>query len=120
MKKKVLFIILPVILILLIGVVVFLNLNSFQVKNFKDTLEIPYNTTFHADTGNVCFGNKFKCHEVKVTKTGEVDTSKIGTYEITKSPITIKVNDTTPPVCTITFSEILLPLIFMSFFLKVL
>ncbi len=115
MKKKVLFIILPVILILLIGVVVFLNLNSFQVKNFKDTLEIPYNTTFHADTGTVCFGNKFKCHEVKVTKTGEIDTSKIGTYEIkytytyknkslTKNQI-IKVIDNINPIITLPDQE---------------
>ena len=58
-------------------------LQDFQVKSFLDYIEIPYNTEFETNPGQVCFGNKDRCQEVNITTTGEVDTSKLGEYKIT-------------------------------------
>ena len=98
--------------IILIPVFIFtVVLKDFQVKDFKEVIEVPFNTTFKEDKGNVCFGNKFTCKETTVIKTGEVDTSKLGDYKLiytykykdktlVKEQI-VKVKDNEAPVITV-------------------
>lgn len=90
---------------------------DFQVKDFKDTIELVYNSTYQEDIGNVCYGNKDKCVDVdEVCKEGFVDTTKVGEYKIsytykykdkslTKEQI-IKVIDNVKPVIEIEDSSL--------------
>ncbi len=53
----------------------------FIEKNFETVIEIPLNESF-SKYEDVCYGNVFDCHGVDVKEEGEVDTSKIGEYNI--------------------------------------
>ena len=56
--------------------------DKFKVKEFKDVVEVNYQSDFKEDSGEVCYGNFFNCNEVTVSKEGVVDTSKIGEYTL--------------------------------------
>ena len=56
--------------------------DKFKVKEFKDVVEVNYQSDFKEASGEVCYGNFFNCNEVTVSKEGEVDTSKIGEYTV--------------------------------------
>lgn len=90
MKKKLIIIlsVVVVITILMISSLVYaysngqFDINEFKVNEFKEEIEIAYNTTFQFDEGNICYGNKYRCHEVSVSHEGEVDPKVVGEYKI--------------------------------------
>lgn len=111
MKNKKIYLLLLIILIIIIPIICFINIKSFKVQDFEEYIEIPYNTNYKENSGNVCFGNRFKCSNVKVSSTGTIDTKKIGEYTITytytykKKTLTkkqtIKVIDDLAPTITV-------------------
>lgn len=84
---------------------------GFQVKEFKDSIEIALNDTFQYNEGNICYDYNFKCQKVEVTPQGNVDSTKVGTYHIyytytyknkslTKEQI-VTVKDYEPPIINV-------------------
>ncbi len=55
---------------------------GFQVKEFREMVEVIYNEPFNYDAGNICYDSFLKCHEVSINHKGKVDTSKIGEYYV--------------------------------------
>ena len=43
---------------------------------------VPLKANFTYNVGNACYGTFFHCEEVKATESGEVDTSKLGSYTV--------------------------------------
>ena len=84
MKKKKVWVISLILLslILLTTIIVFITTNKFHIKNYEKIITIPYNNKYVDHPGNVCYGNKFKCHQTKIKTSGTIDTSKIGEYKI--------------------------------------
>lgn len=82
-ERKSLFIIIGIIIIAFIISIPFLFNSKFEVKAFEETVEISYEGIYEEKPGNVCYGNIIRCSKVKYSIDGEVDTNKIGDYEIT-------------------------------------
>lgn len=82
-ERKALFIIIGIIIISFIISIPFILNSKFEVKAFEETVEINYESNYEEKPGNVCYGNILKCDKVKYSVDGEVDTNKIGDYEIT-------------------------------------
>ncbi len=85
MKKKwiiILSIIVGIIALIVFSFIYTFYIGEFKIKEFKEIIEIPYNTSFEFDEGNVCYGNRYKCHKVSVSHEGEVDSKVIGEYKI--------------------------------------
>ena len=117
-NRKILIISLIVVLVLVILLFTFLILDKkFYVKEFKNNIEIEYGSEFKENSGDVCYGNKFKCNKVSVSIEGLVDTTKLGEYEITyiykygkkelKNKQKVKVVDRTKPSIEVEDSELL-------------
>ena len=68
-------------IVLFTGITIFLMYPRFMEKNFQSEIEIPLNETFNKYDG-VCYGNFFSCKKVEVSEEGNVNTSKIGEYNI--------------------------------------
>ena len=60
---------------------VFAFKSEFKVSGFKDTIEVGYKDKFNNNL-KVCYGNMFHCEELKPKVKGEVDTNKLGDYEV--------------------------------------
>ncbi len=76
-------------LLVLLGVLMiflaiyFFCIPRFRIQFFETEIEIPYQSEFAYSQTDVCFGTIFHCEEVTPKETGEVDTSKLGTYKVT-------------------------------------
>ena len=76
-------------LLVLLGVLMiflaiyFFCIPRFRIQSFEAEIEIPYQSEFAYSQTDVCFGTIFHCEEVTPKETGEVDTSKLGTYKVT-------------------------------------
>ncbi len=68
--------------LILLGILVFLIYPHFLISNFNDNLEIEIKGVYKEASGNICYGNFFKCHDVSIKKEGDVDTEKIGEYKV--------------------------------------
>ena len=82
-KRKALFITIGIIIISFIISIPFIINSKFEIKEFEETIEINYESNYEEKPGKVCYGNIISCKKVKYTIDGEVDTNKIGDYEIT-------------------------------------
>lgn len=82
-KRKALFITIGIILLSFIISIPFILNSKFEVKEFEETIEINYEGSYEEKPGKVCYGNIINCKKVKYSSEGEVDTNKIGDYEIT-------------------------------------
>lgn len=56
--------------------------DRFKIKEFQNVVYINYQDTFEGASGDVCYGDFFRCFPVQVLQKGEVNTSKIGEYVI--------------------------------------
>lgn len=59
-----------------------LFLKKFNTDEFYEKEEVEYLSDFAYKKYEVCYGNIFSCKEAEVTIKGNVDTSKLGEYEI--------------------------------------
>ena len=81
--KKVLFVLLAIFgIILLFLFVYFFLVPRFRLSNFSSKVTVPLKANFTYNVGNACYGTFFHCEEVKATESGEVDTSKLGSYTV--------------------------------------
>ena len=81
--KKVLFVLLAIFgIILLFLFVYFFLVPRFRLSNFSSKVTVPLKADFTYNVGNACYGTFFHCEEVKATESGEVDTSKLGSYTV--------------------------------------
>lgn len=83
-EKTILLIFLGIFLFLVVpilGVVAFYP--KFHIQEFQNKVQVNANDSFQPMSGKVCYGNLFSCKEVEYETKGEVDTQKIGEYEIT-------------------------------------
>ena len=108
MKNKGLYIIL-IFSILLLGSLIYINYFTsemhFEGAQEEETIEVL--SKYKGDTLNVCYGNKIRCVKTKYIIRGNVNTNKLGTYNITyvakhknkeyKFNKIVKVVDTTTP-----------------------
>ena len=79
MKWKIAIIIIGI--VVLSGITIFLVYPRFMEKDFQSEIEIPLNETFNL-YDKVCYGNFFSCDKVEIREEGNVDTSKLGEYNI--------------------------------------
>lgn len=70
------------ILILILGIYFFF-VPRFRVQSFSSKVEVSYNEEFNYQSGKVCYGTFFHCEEVEIKEEGTVDTSKLGSYQVT-------------------------------------
>ena len=71
-----------IILILLGGIFIYSCLPRFYSKNFQEIIEIPYQDEFQETVGDICYGNFFKCQNVDISYTGNVDSNVLKEYLI--------------------------------------
>ncbi len=85
MKKKLKIVLLIIIILLLVTLVptfIITNLlKKFQINEFNTNVTLTYNSELNEKI-DVCYGNKFKCNKVKITKETDLDTTKIGEYKV--------------------------------------
>ena len=80
-------IILSILIIMLLLVFIYLGYylfkEDFKIKNYKEEIIVNYKDKYKEKNIDVCYGNFFKCNKVAISKTGKVDTSKLGDYRVT-------------------------------------
>ncbi len=114
--KKLLFVLLFIFFVIVIPLVSFtLFFNRFRIKDFDEVVEINYQHDFEFQSGNVCYGNMFQCYSVSVSEEGNVNTGKLGEYDIKyiyqyedkfiEKEQTVKVVDKEAPVLTFSDEE---------------
>ena len=57
--------------------------SRFYVKEFKESIDVDYKDEFKGSYGKVCYGNILKCNNVDASIQGNVDTSKLNSYDVT-------------------------------------
>ncbi len=83
-NQKIVLILLCILLLIILPISIFLIFSQdFQVKDFQENIELNIQEEFSDFSGNVCYGGLLKCENVNVTKEGEVDSTKVGDYEVT-------------------------------------
>ena len=90
--------------------------SRFYVKEFKESIDVDYKDEFKGSYGKVCYGNILKCNNVDASIQGNVDTSKLNSYDVTytfkykskeiKLKQTINVVDSKAPTIDIKDKEI--------------
>ncbi len=68
--------------VLLISLLLLIFIPNFRLNGFNDNRVINYKSEYNSEYGDVCFGSFFNCEPASVKIEGEVDTSKLGDYEI--------------------------------------
>ena len=93
MKNKIVIVCFLISFILISGLV-YINYfnNDIVFNNFQNEETINVFSEYEDKEYKVCYGNKFKCKDIKYETRGNVDTNKIGTYKITYSAKYGKVN----------------------------
>ena len=56
--------------------------SKFNITDFKREIEINYGSDFKEKPGRVCYGSNIYCSDVEISVQGNVDTNKIGRYEL--------------------------------------
>ena len=111
-KKKLLILICILGSILLLCFAFLLFKKDFKIElNGNSNLSINVNDKYEPKLKKACYGNIFKCNDIKYTVKGKVDNTKLGTYKITyqvkykkkskEVQQTVKVVDTIAPNLTI-------------------
>lgn len=105
------------ILIFIIVLACLLFIPGFRTNGFSSHREIEYKSNYEENIGEICYGGYFDCKEAKTTVSGEVDTSKLGDYEIDiiaryedkerDLKQIVSVVDKTPPEITIEGDELM-------------
>ena len=62
--------------------VYFFFIPRFRLSNFSSKITIPLEAEFAFNDGDVCYGTFFHCEKVEATRSGEVNTSKLGSYTV--------------------------------------
>ena len=82
-KNKKAMIIIFLLVVLLCAFFIFYKITSkFRYTNFEKNIETNYGKKYKIKAPVVCYGNKIRCKDVKAVIKGNVDTSKMGEYNI--------------------------------------
>ena len=82
-QSKIIIIVVSILLIVSLLFVIFLKVTSkFRYDKYDEKVETNYGDKYKIKAPIVCYGNKIKCNSIKPSIKGEVDTNKMGKYEI--------------------------------------
>lgn len=82
-KKKIIILGVIFLILLFFGLGYYFLRPRFYIKRFTKERKITYQTSFFNEPGSICYGNIFRCEVPFIKEEGDVDTTKLGSYQIT-------------------------------------